>query len=209
MSAIHSIMTPRKQDRRLRRQRRSPVLLVLTLFAFAPLFMLLSGCDTPGSRTNTANTPGTQSVQQVRVHLAPVTAISTSVRIAQRRLYLFSQSNVGLMQPAVDAQGNIWVGEMHSNRLGRLNSHTGVVTSWEPPGARYGIMTTTIDAQGDVWFTEQNANYIGRFDPSHRTFRIFPLGNVNGSPLGPQDLRFDSRGLLWFCLLYTSPSPRD
>jgi virginiamycin B lyase len=198
MSTTHSITTPRKQGWRPGRQRRSPILLVLALLAFAPLFMFLSGCDTPGSHANAANTPETPPVQQVLMHLAPVTAFSTSVRIAQRHLYPFSQSNVGLMQPAVDAQGNIWVGEMHSNRLGRLNSHTGVVTSWEPPGARYGIMTTTIDAQGNVWFTEQNANYIGRFDPGHRTFRIFPLGNVNGSPLGPQDLRFDSRGMLWF-----------
>src|SRR6266567_4010312 len=53
-----------------------------------------------------------------------------------------------LMQVAVDAQGNVWVGEMHANRLGRLNAQTGAVSSWTPPGAQYGIMTTIVDAQG-------------------------------------------------------------
>jgi streptogramin lyase len=37
------------------------------------------------------------------------------------------------MQPAVDAQGQVWAGEMHVNRLGFLNSRTGAVTSWQPP----------------------------------------------------------------------------
>jgi len=137
-------------------------------------------------------------MRQVQVDLAPAPTISTTVRTAQRRLYLFSQTNVGLMQLAVDAQGTVCVGEMHANRLGCLNSRTGVVTSWTPPDAQYGIMTTIIDAQGNAWFAEQNANYIGRFDKRQQTFRTFPLGTWKGSPLGPQDLQFDDRGFLWF-----------
>ena len=182
------------------RQQRSPALLVLALFALSVLLMGMSGCGTPATNTSAATVPvaQTQSVQQVQVHLAKVPTISTDVRVAQRHLYTVSTSNVGLMQPAVDAQGNVWVGEMHTNRLARLDSQTGVVTSWTPPGAQYGIMTTAIDAQGNTWFAEQNANYIGRFDPRQQAFRLFPLGTWKGSPLGPQDLRFDGRGLLWF-----------
>jgi virginiamycin B lyase len=59
-------------------------------------------------------------------------------------------------------------------------------------------MATTVDAQGNVWLAEQNANYIGRFDPRQQTFRLFPLGTWQGSPLGPQDMHFDGSGLLWF-----------
>jgi virginiamycin B lyase len=182
------------------RQQRAPAFLALALFALSALLVLLSGCGTLGTDTSTvtAPVPQAQSVRQVRVHLAPTPIISTTVRTAQRHLYTFATTNAGLMQPAVDGQGNVWVGEMHANRLGRLNSQTGVVKSWTPPGAQYGIMTTIVDAQGDAWFTEQNANYIGRFDPKQQTFRIFPLGTWKGSPLGPQDLHFDSRGLLWF-----------
>jgi streptogramin lyase len=120
------------------------------------------------------------------------------VRAAPVHLYPFPQSNIGLMQPAVDAQGNLWVGEMYANHFARLASHTGVITTWAPPEAKNGIMSTTIDAQGNAWFVEQGANYIGRFDPTRQTFRIFPLGTVQGRPMGPQALQFDARGLLWF-----------
>ncbi len=182
------------------RRQRSSALLVLALFALSSSLVLCGGYGTPGTSNSAVTAPVAQaeSVRQVRVHLAPAPTISTAVYVAQRHLYTFSRSNVGLMQPAVDAQGNVWVGEMNANRFGRLNSQTGVVTSWEPPGAQYGIMTTAVDAQGNAWFAEQNANYIGRFDKRQQTFHIFPLGTWKGSPLGPQDLHFDGKGFLWF-----------
>jgi virginiamycin B lyase len=178
----------------------SPAFLVLALFALCSLLVLGTGCSSPAPSTSAlpARVTQAQSVRQVPGHLAPAPTISTTVRTAQRHLYTFATSNVGLMQPAVDAQGNVWVGEMHANRLGCLNTQTGVVTSWTPPGGQYGIMTTTVDAQGNAWFTEQYANYIGRFDKRQQTFRIFPLGTWKGSPLGPQDLHFDGKGFLWF-----------
>jgi virginiamycin B lyase len=178
-------------------QQRLLICLVLALCALSSLLVLFTGCGTSNNAV-TAPVPHAQSLQQVQVHLAPAPIISTTVRTAQRHLYTFSPSNVGLMQPAVDAQGQIWVGEMHANRLGCLNPQTGIVTSWTPPDGRYGIMTTTVDAQGDAWFAEMYANYIGRFDKRQQTFRLFPLGTWQGSPLGPQDLHFDGRGLLWF-----------
>ncbi len=197
MFATRRTMAPLGQATR---QQRSPAFLLLAWFALSSSLVLCGGCDTLGTSKSAVTAPVAQaeSVRQVRVHLAPAPTISTTVRGAQRHLYTFSTSNVGLMQPAVDGQGNVWVGEMHANRLGCLNSQTGVVTSWIPPGAQYGIMTTTVDTQGDAWFAEQNANYIGRFEKRQQTFHIFPLGTWKGSPLGPQDLHFDGRGLLWF-----------
>jgi virginiamycin B lyase len=129
---------------------------------------------------------------------APTPEASVLAGTAQSHLYSFPQSNVGLMQPAADTEGDVWVGEMFANRLARLDSHTGVVTSWEAPNGKNGIMTTALDAQGNAWFVEQGANYIGRFDPARQTFRIFPLGTVQGRPMGPQALQFDTRGFLWF-----------
>ncbi len=194
MLATSRTMTPLGQATRLQR---SPAFLVLAWFTLSSLLVLFSGCGTSNSAV-TAPVAQAQSVRQVRVHLAPVPPFSTTVRVAQRLLYPFSTTDVGLMQPVVDAQGNVWVGEMNTSRLGRLNTQTGVVTSWTPSGAEYGIMATTLDVQGDAWFAEQNANYIGRFDKRQQTFRIFPLGTWKGSPLGPQDLRLDGRGFLWF-----------
>jgi virginiamycin B lyase len=180
------------------RHQRSRAYLVLALLA--ALLVLCSGCGTLGTSKSAVTAPVAQapSVRQVQVHLAPTPTISTTVLTAQRHLYPFARTNVGLMQPAVDAQGTAWIGEMHANSLGRLNSQTGVVTSWTPPGAQYGIMTTIVDAYGDAWFAEQNANYIGHFAKKQQSFRIYPLGTWKGSPLGPQDLQFDSKGMLWF-----------
>ena len=176
--------------------------LVPALFALIVLLALASGCGTQGtSASGSATTPSVSpapSFRQERAHVVPAPAITTAVQAARRQLYLFSTSDVGLMQPGVDAHGNVWAGEMNTNRLGRLNAQTGVVSSWTPPGAQYGIMTTIVDAQGNAWFAEQNANYIGRFDPRQQAFRLFPLGTWKGNPLGPQDLHFDGEGRLWF-----------
>jgi virginiamycin B lyase len=184
----------------IKQLQRSAAFLALACIALCTLLVFASGCGTLDTNHSgdTASAAQSQSLRKVQVHVVPAPPISTSVRTSQRHLYPFSQSNVGLMQPTVDVRGYVWVGEMNANRLGRLNVHTGVVTSWTPPGAEDGIMTTIVDPQGNAWFTEQNANYIGRFDVKQQTFRIFPLGMWKGSPLGPQDLHFDSRGLLWF-----------
>jgi streptogramin lyase len=186
--------TPLRQETPLQR---SPARLLVVVLALSVLLLLLSGCGSSKSAVTAPAAPA-QPLRQGQVSLAPAPSISTTVQTAQRRLYPFSQSNVGLMQLAVDGQGRVCVGEMHTNRLGCLNSQTGIVSSWTPPGAQYGIMTTTFDAQGNAWFAEQYANYLGRFDQRQQTFRIFPLGTWKGSPLGPQDLHFDGRGLLWF-----------
>src|SRR6266566_2704883 len=141
MDATHRTTMPLGQASQ---PQRSPAFVVLTLFALIASLVLLSGCGTQGSSKSTVAVPVTQaqSVQRKQVHRAPAPTFSTAVRIAQRHFYLFAPSNVGLMQPAVDAQGHVCVGEMHANRLGCLNAHTGVVTSWLPPDAQYGIMTT-------------------------------------------------------------------
>lgn len=183
------------------RRRRDAWFLLMVLLLGIGTIMTLSfgGAQQAGQTSGTPPegfSPTTTTVKTTGGTLVPTAKVL--IHVAQAHLYPFPESNVGLMQPAVDARGNVWVGEMYANRLARLDSHTGVVTSWDPPNGKYGIMTTAIDVQGDVWFVEQGANYIGRFDPVRQTFRTFPLGTVQGHPVGPQDLQFDARGLLWF-----------
>jgi streptogramin lyase len=127
-------------------------------------------------------------------------APKTHVVIGEARVIVdhVASSNVGLMQPGVDKQGNVWVGEMYANRFARFDSRSESVKTWTPPKAHYGIMDTTVDSRGYPWFVEQDANEIVRFDPATGSFRLFPLGTVGGRPLGPQDLQFDKSGLLWF-----------
>jgi virginiamycin B lyase len=114
------------------------------------------------------------------------------------RSFGLPNGDAGLMMPAVDAQGNVWVGEMQLNRLARLDPATGQVTEWTPPNGKNSIMQVVVDASGQVWFTEEAANYVGRFDPQTQTFSTFPLPSYGSHRFGPQDLAFDGHGILWF-----------
>ena len=181
--------------------KRNAWFLLLVLFLGIGTIMTLANAEAQRASQAGGTKPETVATPVVTASSSAGTAVPTArivTRAAQAHLYPFPQSNAGLMQPTVDARGDLWVGEMYANRLARLDSQTGVVTSWQTPNGQNGIMTTTIDARGNVWFVDQGANYIGRFDPVQQTFRIFPLGIVGGRHLGPQALQFDTRGLLWF-----------
>src|SRR5260370_5516085 len=191
-AAVHM---DRRSVRRSFRRQRDAWLLMFILRRGMGTILFLSNIGASLQQPTSAQ-PATQPIPVVSA--TPVSTANVFVRAAQVRLYPFPQTNVGLMQPAVDGHGNVWVGEMFANRLARLDSHTGAVTTWEPPNGKNGLMSTTIDVHGKVWFVEQGANYIGRFDPVQHTFRIFPLGAVNGRLLGPQDIQFDTMGRLWF-----------
>lgn len=156
------------------------------------------------SRLPSASTPSPTTPRQTSGTATPATQSAQSGAIVQRanaQIIPMPTSRAGLMQPAVDAQGNIWVGEMVTNQLARIDPKTGQVTEWVPPGGKYNIMATAIDRQGDVWFTEQAANYIGRFDPATETFKTYPLDTAIAPRMAPQDLAFDANGQLWFTLL--------
>jgi len=153
------------------------------------------------SRLPSAATPSPTTPRQTGGAASPATQSATIVQHANATIIPMPTSRAGLMQPAVDAQGNIWVGEMVTNQLARIDPKTGQVTEWTPPGGKYNIMATAIDRQGDVWFTEQAANYIGRFDPTTQTFKIYPLDTAIAPRMAPQDLAFDANGQLWFTLL--------
>lgn len=146
--------------------------------------------------------PATTAPSQRPTSTSPATSRSGAVaRPANAQIIPMPTSRAGLMQPAVDAQGNVWVGEMVTNKLARVNPRTGDVTEWTPPNGKYNIMQTVVDRQGDVWFTEQAANYIGRFDPTTQTFKIYSLDQAVGPRMSPQDLAFDASGKLWFTLV--------
>jgi hypothetical protein len=160
-------------------------LLLVLLLAGGTVFALANGGSDLERQAHSAGTtpsPGTRLV------------------IGQARVIVdhVASGDAGLMQPAVDQRGNIWVGEMYANRFARFDSQSEAVTTWVAPHGNDGIMDTTVDVQGHPWFVEQDANYIARFDPATGTFHIFPLGKVGGRPLGPQDLQFDQKGMLWF-----------
>lgn len=195
-------MAPRAKQRparwSARRRRNAWFLLAVLLLGVVTIVALSSGSTRRAGQAN-AKQPAFSPTPITTASAGSGTPAAVAIaHPAQVHLYPFPSSDVGLMQPAADAQGNLWVGEMYANRLARLDSRTGVVTTWEPPNGKNGLMSTAIDTHGNVWFVEQGANYIGRFDPTRQAFRAFLLGTSNGRPMGPQDLQFDTSGKLWF-----------
>lgn len=163
--------------------------------------IVLSALGSPrgtGRTPSAARTSGAPAKPSGFSTISPVVAGNESGQPFALRQFPTSAANVGLMQPAVDANGNVWFGEMNVNRLARLNTTTGVITTWIPPDGKYNIMQTAIDASGNVWYTEQAANYIGKFDPNSQKFTVYPLNTVNGHTSAPQDLEFGPGGKLWF-----------
>jgi virginiamycin B lyase len=179
--------------------RRDGLFLAALLLVGALTGVILAGMGGARHASTSGGVPATHSAGQ-SANAAPVPTEQASaptqpgVRLAHIRAWGTVPPDSGVMLPALDQQGNLWFGEMFTNKLARLNPQTGVITTWTAPNGRFNIMDTAVDAQGNVWYSEQAANYIGRFDPTTEKFTTYPLGASSA----PQDLVFDAAGKLWF-----------
>lgn len=172
-------------------------LVLVVLVATVTFFSLAGASNLATVLSQRARQPsGTPAVTAAPGH--PPNGLAASAQPAQVRRFAVPTPNAGLMLPAVDAQGNIWLGEMEINRLARLDPRTGVVTQWQPPNGQYGVMQVVTDAHGTVWFAEEAANYIGNFDPASQTFRTFPVGMARGHIVAPVTVALDRAGNVWF-----------
>jgi len=75
-----------------------------------------------------------------------------------------------------DSEGNVWASAEGSDKLIRVDAHTGELTEYEPPTKLSGIDTLDVDRKHDlIWFAEDQAEKLARFDPRTKTFEEFPL----------------------------------
>lgn len=114
--------------------------------------------------------------------------------------YALPHANSGLMSSALDAQGNLWFGEMAGNRLGRLDPATQTITEWTPPHGRYGLMGMVVDAHNTVWYAEVERDYVGSFNVATCKFQMYPTTGAHGQHGGPTGLALAPDGKLWFAL---------
>src|SRR5712692_2617110 len=200
------MFAPRRTPTRLgqaRRQPRSAAFLLQALLALGSLLVLASGCGT-GTSNSAVPAPVAQAqvIRQVQVHLAPAPAISTTVRTAQSHLYTFSTSNVGLMQPAVDAQGDVWFAEQNANYIGRFDTRQQTfrifpLGTWK--GSSLGPQDLHFDGRGLLWFTAEAGGAIGRLDPRTGAIRLWPVPSpAPAIPSSPYGLTVAPNGRIWF-----------
>jgi streptogramin lyase len=71
--------------------------------------------------------------------------------------------------------GAVWFTDTRGNRIGRLDRHSGEISTWDIPTPDSAPVSIEADRSGGIWFLETRANQIGRFDISSETFRELPV----------------------------------
>jgi virginiamycin B lyase len=67
--------------------------------------------------------------------------------------------------PAVGAEGTLWVTEQMANKLGRLDLKTGEFKEYPPKTSDSGPRGLVADRDGNIWFAAIFKGYIGKLDP--------------------------------------------
>ena len=123
------------------------------------------------------------------VRLNPVTGETKQIR---------PEGTVSIRGIIVDPQDNLWFGDFHGHRLGKMDVKTGEVKFYNPPtpnSTPYGFAIE--ENTGNVWFADENGNNVTRFNPKTEQFTEFRIPN----PARFSYARFiglDGKGRVWF-----------
>ncbi len=170
------------------------------------LLVLVSACgDLSRTQTDTSNST---AVTQEAGALPATTAAGDFAE------YPLPQARSGLMRPAIDHEGRVWVAEMGNNALAVFDPQTQKFQQTTPPRSKGGLMGVLVGPDDTVWYSEQFANYIGHYDPVHDHYQEFNLpavkipdpsdkNNTITLPSAPNDLAMDTHGDLWFTEMNT------
>jgi virginiamycin B lyase len=96
----------------------------------------------------------------------------------------------------VDAQDNVWFGDVMGHRLGRIDHKTEQMTFYQPSTPNYSIYGIVVDKKtGNIWTADYLGANVTRLDPTTGKFTVFPF------PSEIQMIRFfgeDPQGRIWF-----------
>jgi putative copper export protein/methionine-rich copper-binding protein CopC/outer membrane protein assembly factor BamB len=121
----------------------------------------------------------------------PVPALT----IGDGRVWRMPTPAAGVMMPATAPDGSIWVAEMDSNKLARLDPAGDVVQEFRFPGAHRESMGVAVTPDGRVWVAQEHAMALGMFDPATGNYREFPIPGPDSAPLG---VAAGPDGTIWF-----------
>jgi virginiamycin B lyase len=95
--------------------------------------------------------------------------------------------------PAIGADGNIYIAVMQGDRIARFDTQTHKFNEWDlPEGAHpHGLL---VDREGTVWYTGNGNGTIGELDP--KTGRVRQHQVPSGG--SPHTIVIDEAGTLWF-----------
>jgi streptogramin lyase len=107
----------------------------------------------------------------------------------------------------LDDPTQIWVADVNSNRIFRVDETSGAVRSYEIPSKHaIGPHTLRRAQDGSLWITPLFNAIVSRFDPKTEKWTLWPLDPVNGVPSGMHDItvdvnydvQADKHGRLWY-----------
>ena len=110
--------------------------------------------------------------------------------------YDIPTANARPHDPAVGADGSLWVTEQKANKLGRLDPATGQFREYPlktPDSGPHGLVA---DRDGNIWFTAISAGYVGKLDP--KTGEVTEYRAPDKRDVDPHTPVFDENGILWF-----------
>ena len=95
----------------------------------------------------------------------------------------------------------IWFTDARLNALGNIDTQSGKIQLHNIPTNNSGIMGLVLSPDGNsIWFTEIMGNSIGSFDINSKLIKEYPTGELTGPTL----LAYDSNGVLWVTMSYSS-----
>ncbi len=96
---------------------------------------------------------------------------------------------------------SVWFTDARLNALGNIDTQSGKMELHKIPTNDSGIMGLVLSPDGNsIWFTEIIGNNIGSFDIKSKSIKEYPTGEFTGPTL----LAYDSNGLLWVTMSYSS-----
>lgn len=138
---------------------------------------------------------------------ATATTVASSWGVAHRvspttahgaTTWTFGGLDAGQMMPAVGPDGSVWVGEMDTNKLARLDPDRNIAQEIALPGGYKEIMGVAVDEDNHVWICDEHAQALGMFDPSTGRYRQFAIPGHDPAPLG---IAVDAKGRVWFTMM--------
>jgi virginiamycin B lyase len=98
--------------------------------------------------------------------------------------------------PAVGGDGALWFTEQLQNKIGRVDTKTGVFKEYALKIEDSGPHGLVADSSGNIWFTGNGKGYIGKLDP--RTGAVTEYKMPDAKAEDPHTAVFDSHGTMWF-----------
>lgn len=122
------------------------------------------------------------------------------------REYAVPEPNAIREAVTLDDPGSLFVADVSSNRIFRIDTASGAIRTLTIPGPDLLGPHTLVRGNEGLWIGPFFPGHVARLEPKSETWKLWPLAPANGHPVGLHDLSFDTHhdlttdrhGRIWF-----------